>query len=186
MQRKSRTQLPVWKSLVAHYESLRNVHLRQLFAEDPDRGEQFAVETAGIYLDYSKNRITDETIHLLIQLAQECSLSERIEAMFHGQKINVTEDRAVLHVALRALRDDVIIVDGNNVIPVVHEVLEELVALEPFRESGYRHLMRLHAGRGDRAEALRVYELCRLRLMDELGVGPSAETEALQLALLKG
>src|ERR1051326_9574538 len=117
MQRESRTQLPVWKSLVAHYESLQNVHLRQLFAEDPDRGEQFAVETAGIYLDYSKNRITDETIRLLIQLAQECSLSERIEAMFHGQKINVTEDRAVLHVALRTLRDDVIIVDGNNVIP---------------------------------------------------------------------
>src|SRR5437762_6409147 len=98
----SRTQLPAWKALAEHYESLRHVHLRQLFAEDPQRAGRFAVEAAGLYLDYSKNRITGETIRLLIQLAEQCGLGEFIEAMFRGERINITEDRAVLHVALRA------------------------------------------------------------------------------------
>src|SRR6476620_11547263 len=95
-QGESRTGLPAWKALAQHYESLRNVHLRQLFAEDPQRSDRFAVEVAGLYLDYSKNRITVETIRLLIRLAEECGLGELIEAMFQGKRINVTEDRPVL------------------------------------------------------------------------------------------
>ena len=90
-----------WKTLETHYEIIRNVHLRTLFADDPKRGERFTVEAVGLFLDYSKNRITDETVGLLCQLARECGLGSRIEAMFGGDKINVTEDRAVLHVALR-------------------------------------------------------------------------------------
>src|SRR5690242_17931256 len=96
----SLTERPAWKALASHYEAIQDAHLRQLFAEDPGRGERLAVEVAGLYLDYSKNRITDETIRLLVQLAGECRLSERIAAMFSGEKINLTEQRAVLHVAL--------------------------------------------------------------------------------------
>src|SRR5512138_2611647 len=98
------TSLKSWKALEDHYESIRNVHLRTLFADDPKRGERFTLEAAGLFLDYSKNRITDETIALLCQLARECGLGSRIEAMFRADKINVTEDRAVLHVALRTQR----------------------------------------------------------------------------------
>src|ERR1051326_6300896 len=126
MQRESRTQLPAWKALASHCESLRPVHLRQLFAQDPNRGERLAVEAAGLYLDYSKNRITDETIRLLIQLADECALRERIDAMFRGERINITEERAVLHVALRARRDEAIVVDGHNVVTGVHDVLDRM------------------------------------------------------------
>ena len=126
MQRESRTQLPAWKALAAHCESLRPVHLRQLFAQDPHRGERLAVEAAGLYLDYSKNRITDETIRLLIQLADECALRDRIDAMFRGETINITEERAVLHVALRARRDEAIVVDGHNVVTGVHDVLDRM------------------------------------------------------------
>ena len=104
--------LPAWKALLKHYERTKNLHLRQLFAEDPERGENLAVEGAGIYLDYSKNRITDETIRLLVQLAEECRLRERIEAMFRGERINVSEQRAVLHVALRAPKGERIVHDG--------------------------------------------------------------------------
>ena len=120
------TQRPAWKSLEQHYQKMRDVQLRQLFAEDPQRGERFAVEAAGVYFDYSKNRITDETLHLLLQLAEASGLRERIDAMFRGDKINVTEQRAVLHVALRAPKDETITVDGENVVPDVHKVLEKM------------------------------------------------------------
>src|SRR5712692_8421944 len=120
------TQRPAWKGLEEHYQSARNLHLRALFAEDPQRGERFALEGAGIYLDYSKNRVTDETLRLLLQLAVKAGLRERIDAMFRGDRINVTEDRAVLHVALRAPRDASIVVDGENVVPQVHAVLAKM------------------------------------------------------------
>ena len=120
------TQLSSWKALEEHYQKIKDVHLRNLFAEDPQRGERFSAEAAGIYLDYSKNRITAETLGLLLKLADEVGLRERINAMFSGEKINVTEQRAVLHVALRAPKDQVINVDGHNVIPEVHEVLDKM------------------------------------------------------------
>lgn len=120
------TQRPAWKALEAHYQSIRKVHLRQLFADTPSRGEEMVAEAAGIYLDYSKNRITAETLKLLVQLAEECQLRDRIDAMFRGDKINITENRAVLHVALRALRGSSIVVDGENVVPGVHEVLDKM------------------------------------------------------------
>ncbi len=120
------TQRPAWKGLEEHYQSARNLHLRALFAEDPQRGARFAVEAAGIYLDYSKNRVSDETMRLLLDLAQSSGLRERIDAMFRGEKINVTEQRAVLHVALRAPRGETIIVDGENVVPQVHAVLDKM------------------------------------------------------------
>src|SRR5205809_1883802 len=105
------TQRPAWKALAAHYQQIRGLHLRQLFADDPKRGERLTAEAVGIYFDYSKNRITDETLKLLVQLAQECGLPSRINAMFRGEKINVTENRAVLHTALRAPEGATIIVD---------------------------------------------------------------------------
>jgi glucose-6-phosphate isomerase len=117
---------PAWALLAQHYQKLKDVHLRQLFAEDHARGERFAVEAAGLYLDYSKNRITEETLTLLRQLARECGLKERIAAMFRGDKINVSENRAVLHVALRAPRDACIMHDGRNVVPDVHAVLDRM------------------------------------------------------------
>ncbi|GHO57071.1 glucose-6-phosphate isomerase [Ktedonobacter robiniae] len=120
------TQLSSWKALEEHYQKIKDVHLRNLFAEDPKRGERLSTEAAGIYLDYSKNRITSETLDLLLKLADEVGLRERINAMFSGEKINVTEQRAVLHVALRAPKDQVINVDGHNVIPEVHEVLDKM------------------------------------------------------------
>ena len=117
---------PAWSSLEAHHQAMKGLHLRQLFAEDPKRGERLAVEGAGIYLDYSKNRITSETLRLLLQLAQESGLRERIDAMFRGDKINVSEKRAVLHVALRAPRAASIVLDGQNVVPEVHGVLDKM------------------------------------------------------------
>ena len=119
---------PAWKALGAHFENLRPQHLRQLFANDPERGTRLTAEGAGIFLDYSKNRVTDETIQLLVQLAEECGLRSRIEAMFTGEKINVTEKRSVLHVALRAPKGASILVDGQNVVPGVHEVLEKMAS----------------------------------------------------------
>lgn len=121
----SLTQRPAWQALQAHYQQICTLHLRQLFADDPQRGERFTIEALGIYFDYSKHRITQETLHLLLQLAQECGLRDRIDAMFRGDKINITEDRAVLHIALRAPKDQVIEVDGNNVVPEVHAVLDK-------------------------------------------------------------
>jgi glucose-6-phosphate isomerase len=104
------------------------MHLRQLFADDPGRGERLSVEAAGLYLDYSKNRVTDETLKLLLQLAEESGLRRRIDAMFSGEKINITEKRAVLHTALRAPKDATILVDGKNVVPEVHAVLDRMAA----------------------------------------------------------
>jgi len=115
-----------WKELTAHYKKVRDLHLRQLFAEDPQRGARMTAEALGLYLDYSKNRVTDETLALLIQLAEESHLQDRIAAMFRGDKINITEKRAVLHVALRAPRNASIVVDGENVVPKVHAVLDQM------------------------------------------------------------
>ena len=117
---------PAWKLLEKHHQKLRSIHLRDLFAEDRERGEKLAIETTGIYLDYSKNRITAETLRLLLQLARECELQSRIAAMFRGDKINVSENRAVLHVALRAPRGATIMHDGRNVVPDVHAVLDRM------------------------------------------------------------
>ncbi len=115
-----------WKALETHFESVRQLHLRTLFADDPQRGERMAAEAVGFYLDYSKNLITDETLKLLLDLAEESGLRARIDAMFGGEKINITEDRAVLHVALRASKEAAIVVDGENVVPRVHAVLDKM------------------------------------------------------------
>jgi glucose-6-phosphate isomerase len=120
------TKRPAWKALQAHYKSIRDTHLRTLFEQDPRRGERMTVEGAGLFLDYSKNRVTDETLRLLLQLADESGLGQRILAMFNGEKINITENRAVLHTALRAPRDASIVVDGKNVVPEVHAVLDKM------------------------------------------------------------
>jgi len=117
---------PAWNALAAHYKMVSNLHMRQLFADDPKRGERLAVEAAGLYLDYSKNRVTDETLKLLLQLAEESSLGAKRDAMFRGEKINITEKRAVLHVALRAPRGASILVDGKNVVPDVHATLDKM------------------------------------------------------------
>src|SRR3954454_10556677 len=132
----SLTQRPAWAALRAHHAELADRHLRELFAEEPDRGERLSVESCGIYLDYSKNRVTDETLRLLRQLAAESGLAERIEAMFSGERINVTENRAVLHVALRAPAGANIQVDGVNVVPAVHEVLDRMAGFANAVRSG--------------------------------------------------
>ncbi len=120
------TTRPAWKALEAHHKQIRDVHLRALFASEPKRGERMTAEAVGLYLDYSKNRVTDETLTLLVRLAEECGLRARIDAMFTGEKINVTEQRAVLHVALRAPKTASIVVDGVNVVPQVHAVLDKM------------------------------------------------------------
>jgi glucose-6-phosphate isomerase len=120
------TRSPAWKALSAHQQQIRHVHLRTLFKEDPARGERFALEAAGLYFDYSKHRVTAETMRLLIALAEQAGLRERIDAMFRGEKINVTERRAALHVALRAPRGESIMVDGEDVVPAVHAVLDRM------------------------------------------------------------
>ncbi len=130
------TQLPEWHALETHYRSIRDVHLRQLFADDPGRGERMNAAAAGLFFDYSKNRATDETLRLLIALAEARGLRARIDAMFRGERINVTENRAVLHVALRAPRDAVILVDGVNVVPEVHAVLDRMAAFAEQVRSG--------------------------------------------------
>ncbi|MDA8091429.1 MAG: glucose-6-phosphate isomerase [Nitrospiraceae bacterium] len=129
-------ELPAWKTLEEHYQKIRNLHLRSLFTEDPQRGERLSAEGAGIYLDYSKNRITDETIQLLVKLAGECGLRESIDSMFLGKKINVTEVRAVLHIALRAPKGEKIIVDGLDVAPEVHAVLDRMAVFAEQVRSG--------------------------------------------------
>ena len=133
---KSLTELTAWTALKAHHEQVGALHLRDLFAADPKRGEQFAVEALGLFFDYSKNRITGETIKLLVELARESGLQERIEAMFRGDKINVTEGRAVLHVALRAPKGTSIVVDGQDVVPEVHAVLDRMAAFSDRVRSG--------------------------------------------------
>src|SRR5580700_7005646 len=120
------TKRKAWKALGTHYKKIAKMHLRQLFADDPKRGERLTLEAAGVFLDYSKHRIDDQTIKLLLQLADESRLRERIDAMFNGEKINITEKRAVLHVALRAPKGSSILVDGENVVPGVHAVLDKM------------------------------------------------------------
>jgi len=122
------TERPTWRALETHHRSLHPLHLRQLFAENPNRAERFTLEAAGLCLDYSKHRITEETVRLLLALAAECDLRSQIEAMFRGEKINTTERRAVLHVALRAPRGATILVDGMNIVPEVHAVLDRMAA----------------------------------------------------------
>jgi glucose-6-phosphate isomerase len=167
---------PAWKALEAHYQKIRTLHLRDLFSQDPDRARRFTAETVDIYLDYSKNRITDETMGLLLQLAEESGLRSRIEAMFRGEKINTTENRAVLHVALRAPRGASILVDGKNIVPEVHAVLEKMAAFCERIRSGewkghtgkpIRHVINIGIGGSDLGpamayEALRFYSDRRL------------------------
>jgi glucose-6-phosphate isomerase len=151
------SSLPAWTALLAHCDSTRKLHLRNLFAEDPARGERLTVDALGIYLDYSKNRITGETVKLLLGLAEESGLRARIDAMFRGDKINVTENRAVLHVALRAPRDAIILVDGQNVVPQVHEVLD---AMADFCKRVRSGLWKGHTGK-------------RIRNVINIGIGGS-------------
>jgi len=151
------TARPAWRALQAHHEKVRDLHLRTLFEQDPKRGEHLTAEAAGLYLDYSKNRITDETLDLLMQLAEESGLRARIDAMFAGEKINVTENRAVLHVALRAPRGTSIVVDGENVVPQVHAVLDKMSAFAERVRSG---AWKGHTGR-------------RIRNVINIGIGGS-------------
>jgi glucose-6-phosphate isomerase len=151
------TARPAWKALEAHYRTMSQVHLRQLFADDPGCGERFAAEGAGLYLDYSKNCVTDETMRLLVQLAEECGLRGRIDAMFSGEKINVTEDRAVLHIALRAAEGERFVVDGVDVVPEVHAVLNRMAA--------FSHQVRSAQWRG--------YTGKRIRHVINIGIGGS-------------
>jgi glucose-6-phosphate isomerase len=165
------TGRPEWVALTEHCQQVCNVHLRQHFAADPRRGERLAAEAVGLYFDYSKHRITDETIRLLLQLAEACDLRARIDAMFRGDRINITEDRAVLHVALRAPKGQSIVVDGEDVVPEVHEVLERMADFATQVRSGgwkghtgkrIRHVINIGIGGSDLGpvmayEALRAY-----------------------------
>ena len=151
------TETPAWRALEAHFEQIKDVHLRRLFADDPARGERLTAEGAGLYLDYSKNRITDETLRLLVRLARERGLTERRDAMFRGEKINVTEGRAVLHVALRAPQGSHIFVDGRDVVPEVHAVVDQMAA---FAESVRRGEWKGHTGK-------------RIRNVINIGIGGS-------------
>jgi glucose-6-phosphate isomerase len=130
------TERPAWKALEAHYQQVRELHLRKLFGDDPGRGERMTAEAAGLYLDYSKNRLTDQTLKLLLQLAEASGLRARIDAMFRGDQINLTEKRAVLHVALRAPKGASIVVDGENVVPQVHAVLDKMANFSDRVRSG--------------------------------------------------
>ena len=155
-----RTTLPrrqTWKALQTHYKSMQSMHLRTLFTEDPQRGGRMTMEAVGVLLDYSKNRITDETIRLLVELAEESGLRESIEAMFRGEKINVTENRAVLHVALRAPREASIMVDGENVVPKVHAVLDQM--------AGFAHRVRSGEWKGHTGK--------RIKNVVNIGIGGS-------------
>jgi glucose-6-phosphate isomerase len=148
---------PAWSALLAHHEQVEGLHLRQLFADEPKRGERMTAEGAGVFLDYSKNRITDETLPLLVRLAEDSGLRARIDAMFRGEKINVSEQRAVLHVALRAPRGASIVVDGENVVPAVHDVLDQM--------SGFAGRVRSGAWTGHTGK--------RIRNVVNIGIGGS-------------
>ena len=172
------TSAAAWMALQSHVPTLKALHLRELFAADPRRGERLTLEAAGIYLDYSKHRITDETLRLLLALAAESGLRERIDAMFSGQRINSTENHAVLHVALRAPRGADIRVDGVNVVPGVHEVLDRMAAFAQRVRSGawlghsgkrIRNVVNIGIGGSDLGpvmayEALRHYSARDMRL----------------------
>ena len=167
----SLTTLPAWKALESHHQDVRDVHLRTLFADDRQRGERLTAEAVGLYLDYSKNRITDETLRLLLQLAEQSGLRAKIDAMFRGEKINITEDRAVLHVALRAPREASIMLDGENIVPQVHAVLDRMADFSNRVRSGewqgytgqrIRHVINIGIGGSDLGpvmayEALKYY-----------------------------
>ena len=165
------TDRPAWKNIEAHSQKVRALHLRDLFAHDGERGQRLTAEAGGIYLDYSKNRVTDETIKLLLRLAEESGLRQRIDAMFGGERINRTENRAVLHVALRAPRGASIQVDGRNVVPGVHEVLDRMADFSNRVRSGawkghtgkrIRNVVNIGIG-GSRSEERRVGKECRSR-----------------------
>ncbi|MCG3149185.1 MAG: Glucose-6-phosphate isomerase [Verrucomicrobiae bacterium] len=158
----SLTARPAWTALANHFQQIKGQHLRQLFAADPTRGERLTAEFAGLYLDYSKNRVTDETIRLLVKLAEDCRLRERTAAMFAGEKINVTENRAVLHTALRAPRGASILVDGKNVVPDVHAVLDRMTAFVSRLDPRIKNIVNIGIGGSDLGpvmayEALRHY-----------------------------
>ncbi|HEY0198662.1 MAG TPA: glucose-6-phosphate isomerase [Rhodanobacter sp.] len=136
MSRRDLTTLPSWHALQQHFANIGHTHLRELFAADPQRGEQLVLENVGLYLDYSKQRVNTETLKLLRELAEACDLPKRIEAMFSGEKINTTEDRAVLHIALRAPSDAKILVDGHDVVPDVHDVLDRMATFSDKVRSG--------------------------------------------------
>ncbi len=151
------TSRPAWKALGAHHKKIKSVHLRKLFDADPKRGTRLTVEATGLFLDYSKNRVTDQTLKLLLQLARESGLRERMDAMFRGEKINITEQRAVLHTALRAPYDTVIKVDGKNVVPDVHAVLDKM--------AGFANLVRRGEWKGHTGQ--------RIRTIVNIGIGGS-------------
>ena len=151
------TERPAWKELGVHFQKIRELQLRQLFADQPERGTRMTAEAVGIYLDYSKNRVTDETLKILLQLARESGLRQRIDAMFRGDKINTTENRAVLHVALRAPRGESIVLDGHDVVPDVHAVLDKM--------SGFCDRVRSGAWKGHTGK--------RIRSVVNIGIGGS-------------
>ena len=151
------TETQVWQALKTHYEEIKGAHLRQLFADDPARAESFTAEGAGLHLDYSKNRITARTIQLLLQLAREQGVEARRDAMFRGEKINLTEKRAVLHVALRAAKGSSIQVDGHDVVPDVHTVLAKM--------SGFANRVRSGQWQGHTGK--------RIRNVINIGIGGS-------------
>ena len=143
---------PAWKALKAHHKHIAELDLRTLFANDDRRGERMTAEAVGLYLDYSKNLATDETLELLVRLAEESGLRERIDAMFEGEKINITENRAVLHVALRAPKGTSIYVDGENVVPKVHAVIDRMAAFTNRVRSGeWKGMLRLYMSRPSNA-----------------------------------
>src|SRR5712672_3276054 len=155
--KKRTTKQSAWKALASHYETVSKLHLRELFASDRTRGSRLTAEGVGLFLDYSKNRITNETLKLLVQLAEESGLREKIEAMFRGDKINITENRAVLHVALRAPKGESIVVDGEDVVPGVHAVLDKM--------SGFADRVRSGAWKGHTGK--------RIKNIVNIGIGGS-------------
>ncbi|HKT08291.1 MAG TPA: glucose-6-phosphate isomerase [Gemmatimonadaceae bacterium] len=173
------TERPAWTALDAHYRTIRDAHLRTLFASDPARGERLVAEGAGLYLDYSKHRVTDETLRLLLELARQSGLKERIDAMFRGDAINVTERRSVLHVALRAPRGATILVGGENVVPAVHDVLDRMSAFANRVRSGewvghtgkrIRHVINIGIGGSDLGPVM-AYQALRFYSQRDLSFG---------------
>ncbi|MEP6506020.1 MAG: glucose-6-phosphate isomerase, partial [Betaproteobacteria bacterium] len=172
------TKRPAWKALASHGRRMAKVHLRELFDDDATRGERLTLEAASLYLDYSKNRVTDKTLKLLLALAEDCKLQERIEAMFHGERINTTEDRAVLHVALRAPRGQQIVLDGVDVVPGVHAVLDRMAAFAGQVRDGtwrghtgkrIRHVVNIGIGGSDLGPVM-AYEALRHYSQRDLGL----------------
>jgi glucose-6-phosphate isomerase len=170
------TRLPSWKALCAHHKKLKSLHLRDLFAADPDRGRRFSLKASGLYFDYSKHRITDETLHHLFSLARECRLGEKIKSMFNGEKINITENRPALHVALRTPKGRQVFADGTDVVPEVHRVLRKMADFSELLRRGkwkgltgkrIRNIVNIGIGGSDLGpvmayEALRYYSRCNM------------------------